>query len=706
MRSNQSDFTQPMNLSQANRLSVIRKLHSAINKGLKAGQMDQQVRNRFKNDANTSVDLKSGIWNLNPRNLHLMPLVYNLRHAFAYLYRVQSDMEETYHCPNNNRYSKLLNTMSTVSTQEENFKDLFTENTSTLVHSMSLVPTRAFYEQLRYNPQFQSRWGEDTLYSKDSDWFSITHRSIDDKKAFSDPGGCAIGSNLSNEEIKSLASKYDASGYFRRMFTDSLKIMQLIQRNEMASYEEAVPQDRMENQDDISLNIAPAEEQEQWEWFRYRRGVVQQEVIKTSPSKVECAHGTLYTHETTRIITIETLRGISIPDVQKECHALKAVVTITTESFQAHKLDYNVDIQGHLRDIFDRLRPDITLSQHVSVKLGYGVYVPPTRDDISALPVCLKIATVNAGMTVDSRDPQTRTSEVMWPGGALSLGDTVGIAHVIGQGMPFTLGIGHDPKTQLERPNLFVHDVSFTQPTLNTHFFLLTHLMQSIKEMRYRTVFSKSIMQPWVRVLTGQTARERVMAGIEETPAILDEIWKSANQPGDDEDNDDSKEFEDKTAGDNLWHGKGSELYFLVSHILRNVVNPSFGHTLPDMLSIHSHTNTDGGLIVLGEDSASMETPDRANLVMVFVPVAIDHRENASTWVPLFDNVFVAGGGSGVGGMAFGAPLNVDAPAFNPWDRRSGLDARWSPMTELSGFGDLDLNEIHMLAAKSSAFDS
>jgi hypothetical protein len=56
----------------------------------------------------------------------------------------------------------------------------------------------------------------------------------------------------------------------------------------------------------------------------------------------------------------------------------------------------------------------------------------------------------------------------------------------------------------------------------------------------------------------------------------------------------------------------------------------------------------------------------------------------------------------------------VEAQPFNPWAsdgtaamrREMHLDAHWSPTTELSGFADLDLDEVYGLAAKSSVFDS
>jgi hypothetical protein len=533
-----------------------------------------------------------------------------------------------------------------------------------------------------------------------------------------------MGTFLSNEEIGSLQKKLDGSKYFQRMFFDACKIMQFIQKNKSYQYQGDVPDDAMARGEDAytdqqDLDIADAIVENQWDWYKYKRNDIGIDCIKSSPSKVEMAHGTLCSHTTKIIVTIDTTTPIEIPDLGKACHGLKAVIEVVTETFHAHRLELSEKIRGHFSDVFQRLRPDIPLSQHITIKLGYGQFAPPTKDDIAALPVCIKVATVNAGFMEVAvslgADGSSIHKDLQWPGGSINMDQTAGIAHVLGQGMPFTLAIGNQSYAS-SMPDLFVHDIAFTQPTLNTHFFLLAHLMQCIREIRLRSGFTKSLMAPWAKLLTNNAARTPLTSKIQDSPEVLDDITRGG---GDDDEGEESTsrletQFRSDINSEQIFSGKSQELWFVINHILRNSVSPSFGHSLADMLSLHSHTNVDGGVVVLGDDSLCLETPDRASLAMVFVPVARDHTVgNLNPWVPEFDNTFVGGGngmpGGGGNGM-FGTQFpNADALPFNPWasmGRDTHLDARWSPTTELSGYADLDLNDIYGLASKSSVFDT
>ena len=726
---NDRDFLRAVQGYGASRYPVTQLLHSAVNKGLKAGQLDTQVRNRFDAANATEVNRATGVWNLNPRDMHLMPLMYNPAHVVSYMKRVMGEMQETYHKPN---LAPLVHTYTAIKATMEDPNNLVFDTEvklrSTLVHSMSLAPTRAFFEQLQRNVVFQSKWNENNLYSQAHDWFSLTHSQIMVDEAFATPNGCAMGAFLSNEEIDSLQGKLSGSPYFKRVFFDACKIMQFIQKNVSYQYRGAVPDEAMERGEDPhtdihDVDIREASVEDQWDWFKYKRNDIGVDSIKSNPSKVEMAHGTLYSHTTKIIVTIDTTTPVSIPEYDKACHGLKAVFEVVTETFHAHRLETSERIEGHFSDVFQRLRPDIPLSQHITIKLGYGQFAPPTKDDIAALPVCIKVATVNAGfMEVDYPSGTGPTGaavhrDIMWPGGSINMDQTAGIAHVLGQGMPFTLAIGNKSFPATPMPDLFVHDIAFTQPTLNTHFFLLVHLMQCIREIRLRSGFTKSLMAPWAKLLSNNPARTPLTSKIQDSPEVLDDI-AAGNPRGDEEDVDENtsrleKQFQMDIGNEQIFAGKAQELWFVINHILRNSISPSFGHTLADMLSLHSHTNVDGGVVVLGDDSLCLETPDRASLAMVFVPVARDHTVgNLNPWVPEFDNTFVGGGNGmpgGGGGNMFGTQfLNASALPFNPWasmGRDTHLDARWSPTTELSGYADLDLNDIYGLASKSSVFD-
>jgi hypothetical protein len=710
----------------SNRYPVIQLLHSAVNQGLKSGQLTKPTRTRFDPNATTSVDRVTGVWTLNPKDLHLMPMLYNIDLMFPYFNNANHEINRTYHRPNTRIAELALTLTQTVPSEELMRISRETKIKSTLIHSMSLAPTRTFHEQLRTNVAFQSKWNsKDNLYSSAHEWFSLTHAQIRVDDAFKNLGGCAIGSFLSNEEIVSICTDYDASPYFQRMIFDTFKVMQYIQKNKSFQFKGPIPTEKLKHHErDDTVDILDPDPNEQWDWFKNKRGEIVHEVIKSSPVKIECKHGTLYTHTTTIIVSIAAASPVLVPELDKNCHGLKAVFTVVTESLDTSRLPLQNRINGgHFKDIMHRLKPNTPLSQHITVKLGYGEYVVPTKEDISSMPVCFKVATVNAGfMEVQTFGREDGSGDahrsIMWPGGSVDTDEVAGIAHIIGQGLPITIAIGNDSFSDLgnKKPNLFTHDIAFTQPTLNTHFFLLVQLMQCIRETRLRTGFTKSLMAPWAKLLNNNDARNPVNSEIENTSVVLNDMDGMAigDDYEDDEHSEVAKRFQARMEAEPLFQNKEKELLVLINHIMRNVVNASFGHSLADMLSIHSHTSTDGGLIVLGEDSLFAEVPDRSNIAMVFVPVANIHTTpGLNRWIPTFENTFV-GMPQSTASMNMGAPLNVEAQPFNPWAsdgtaamrREMHLDAHWSPTTELSGFADLDLDEVYGLAAKSSVFDS
>jgi hypothetical protein len=622
---------------------------------------------------------------------------------------------------------------------------------STLVHSISLAPSAAMIQRSK-TPQHIAAWKDSAAaerYTSESEWFSLRHERVGLRESshLATSFMSTLGMFLTDQEVQRAAGQYKV-GANARFVRDALQVLRL----------------KLGTAGGGAARVVGDRDTTEWPWVTQQAdGAVPETRLNRFPGHNSppsfTPNGPVYTHTENVIVHISHPTGVASSggdedEAKSPPHRfLAAKIEIVSRRFipdnirpaRTHVGMFAPDRDGN----GGARRPEYLLSQHVSVKVAYGRESMPTGDDIAAQPVALHVATANIG---------SRTAPTA---------DTGMVVHVLGRGVPTSMILGRGGGDG-GSSSFFTHEYGRTYPTEVIGYGLALRWLRLLDELASSPELLCAAISPWCDMIAAaatpppqpmaKDGEEEEGAAAETTTTTTTTIERKTRR---------GKGVGGMGTNTSVYDPKPQALtrafascpivkledgYNVLVTLARYILgNTAFvlSHST-NLISSLTASTTAGGAVFIGFDSHGLEV-NKSQLCMVYVPVGRDISESPAVWDPPHARLYAP--------YAPAAMMNPDAAVFAPssfsqfqkqqqrmrqqeeqpedddgddgWrtfssrpgpsttihGRGGGAaaghewtplddDNHWSPITNISGFGDLDVGEVEYLAAATrSVFD-